>query len=191
MARRRRVTSRRKTGRQGLWIRQQIFQPQGFGNGLYTALIATPADWEREAAQTSNPKRGAGGTVLQRIIGSFQLSLNTTEGFSDANTFIEVMLWVQDAAFASLVSDSASFDTTFEGQRLLHYDIMTLDYQSYVSDITDELRMGGRIKWDLKSKARLADQAIGIALRLNYDPTQIAVNDQILGITSSVYVTTP
>ncbi len=179
-------------GRQGLWIRQSVFAPdlQQSTTGTFGELIATPVEWERENLTTTQPKEGAGQTRLERIIGSFMVSIEADEDAGFGALFIEYLIWVQGGEFANLISDSASFTTTFQQQRLLAYGVLDMKYANFVDDIAgDKVQFGLQKEVSVKAKARLANKAIGFAIRMNEDIN--AFQSVTVGFASSVYITTP
>lgn len=175
---------RRASGRQGMWLRQPAFNltQQVATVGLYSDLIYSASDWERNIQTITQPKR-AGGTRLE----SFNLEVNALANIvNTVGNFItpamEILLWVQPTAFVNYVTTNTAFDNVLldESSRVLWYQ--TAPWENGATNVGS----GGTITRNVfnsntkvlrKAKARLADQAIGLAVRLNFDVTTGVGND--------------
>jgi len=184
---------RSKMGRQGLWVRQPSFSwtVRSSGLGVASDLVITPANWERELQTGTQPKRGPGGPVLQRMFVHIAINYvytQATDGTLVAPA-VETLVWTQDAAFTTQVIDNSSFDDTVLDNRVLFYGLMKNGSQNVVAGTETVINWHTMI--DVKSKARMSGTSVGVAFRTNFDTADTGTVDfSSLGIVSS-YVTTP
>jgi len=184
--------SRMANGRQGLWLRQPAFSPtlQLASLGIFSDLVADPSDWERDDQIGVQTKKGRGQTRLERQFGEWDFALRFTNTTNPVIPSFEVMVWEQSSQFATIVTDNATFDTTLENNRILWYSTYPVNaaYRPGAADSTGYLY--GHARWDVKSKARLSDRAIGLAVRLGFDTA--AAGTATVPLANWVgYVTTP
>lgn len=184
-----RRTGRKVTGRQGLWLRQPGYSPllQETATGVYSDLVATPADWERDYSIGTQPMRGAGASRLERMFGQFHFLTTYDAGVSPPGSpMIELLVWEQSAQFATLVTDTGSFDDVLENQRVFWH----ATYPSLVTRTIDDSVMQGHCEFIVKSKSRLSDKSVGFAIRLGFS---VASGTRVTDVAAnwSGYVTTP
>jgi len=180
---------RRMNGRQGLWLRQPAFSPTEVEGalGTYADIVAQPSDWERNVQIGTQTMKGAGASRLERMFGQFHFSAVWDEPADrPVSPGIEVMVWDQSSEFASIVTGSASFDDVLENQRILWHKT----YQSVTRETKDRGVLDGTCEFEVKSKVRLADRSIGLAIRLGFDVDEgTRLTDVLANWTG--YVTTP
>ncbi len=185
--------SRMQKGRQGLWVRQPSFSwtVRSAGLGVASDLVITPNDWEREFQVGTQPKRGAGGPVLQRMFVKIGINFVYTQA-TDGTLIVpgvETLIWTQDAAFSTQVTSNTSFDDTLLDNRVLHYGLIGTKSQDVVAGT--EVTVNWMTDIEVKAKARLSQVSVGVAFRTNFDTASTgAVDFSSLGIVSS-YLTTP
>jgi len=137
--------------------------------------MVVPSDWEREdLAFTQVPNR-RGGPRLEAMYLSVVSNLNNTTG-NFAPVVPELLVYTQSSQFANIVTDNASFTATFQNQRVLMYDASSLRkdviYRPSAADgISYQYAAAG---WHLKSKVRLADTEVNVAVRHGVDVTAFA-----------------
>ena len=187
-----RTRTRMGNGRQGLWLRQPAFSPteQQASLGIFSDLVADPGDWERDDQIGVQTKKGRGQTRLERQFGEFSFALRFPNTVNPVIPAFEVMVWEQSSQFGTIVTDNATFDTTLENNRILWYSTYPVmaAYRPGGSDNTGYLY--GSARWDVKSKARLSDRSIGLAIRLGYDIDAAGTGTDTLANWVG-YVTTP
>lgn len=179
MRRRRRPFGRpsfagRRGGRRFFWYRDT---PSGLT--LREAATATHSDilidesfWQLQSSNLNDTQRG--GPRLERVIVDFGLAVHANTSFfepsGDGNIALipEFMLWVQSDQFITVVTSSASFDSTRDDERVLMDEIplhseMAWAVAPAASPVRHIRTIRGR--YETKVKARLADRAIGAAWR--------------------------
>lgn len=190
----RRRSTVRRMGRQGLWVRQPSFSwtSRSTALGVLSDLIVTPLDWERELQVGTQPKRGSGGPVLQRMFISAGMNFvynETTDGTVIAPA-AEMLIWTQSSEFGTQVVDNTTFDDTLLANRVLYYGLIKPSYHETVRDAARTVLNWSHVV-DVKAKARLSGVSVGVAIRMNFDVDSTGTVDfSTLGITSS-YLTTP
>lgn len=136
--------------------------------GTFSGEMVVPSDWEREAlAFTQVPDR-AGGPRLEAMY--LAVSVNTNDDGTYAPLSPELLVYTQSSQFANIVTDSTSFTATYQNQRVLMYDAAQLRidslYRPVIGGVTWQMATS---KWHLKSKCRLADTNVSVAVRLSVD----------------------
>lgn len=179
-------------GRQGIWLRQPAFSPtvQLASAGILGETVATPLDWEREESVVTQTKKGAGSTRLERQFGEFHFQLRFTDNTQPTIPSFEVMVFEQSDQFAFLVDTNATFDGVLANNRILWYSTYPVSVSYRPSGSDNQAYMFGTSRWDVKSKARLSDRSIGLAIRLGYD-TALAGTVTTTLANWVGYVTTP
>ncbi len=191
MARRRASRSRRfKMGRQGLWIRHEVFIPSNVVTAplLTEDAVVFPDQWERVSEDTSQPKYGAGGPVLQRVFGSCIWEIDEADS---ANTILapnfEVLVFIASTQEPAATA-AGDFAANLENQRVLHYSTMGPQVYARVPTATS-LRWNATLRFDSKAKARLAGNDVVVMTRCSESETASVTIRARLQV--SAYLTTP
>lgn len=185
MARRRRFRrsfAGKRAGRRYFWFRDT---PAGLtvreaASATHSDLLVDASFWDYQSTALNMTQRG--GARLERLIIDFGLYVDGDDSFwapaGDANIAIipEFMLFVQSDQFVTVVTSSATFDSTRDDERILMDEIPTF------ADNTKDLAPGGRSirgvrgRFETKVKARIADRAIGCAWRGFFDTGSANLN---------------
>lgn len=172
----------RKGGRRFFWYR---FTPSGVtlrqaSTATHSDIIVDEGFWQVQSAALNDQQRG--GPRLERFFVDYGLAVDGDDALwapsGDAliDLIPEFMVWKQSDQFATIVTDSASFDATREKQRII------MDEIPMEGGSTKDLAPGGRcIRWvrgryETKSKVRLSDGALGLAWRGLFNEGSVNVN---------------
>lgn len=176
--RQRRKYARRAPGK-SFWLRPPAFTitQRNTAEGVFSSVILTETDFEDPSAGLNDTAKGA--PVLERIILDVGFDLVVSEqyfqgaGFNQQTMLVEAMVSVQPDQYGVLVTDSLSFDTVLENQRIIGYNVMDWDMTSQVYFGADELAPRSQIRcrshFEPKSKVRLRETAVSVAIRTNMD----------------------
>lgn len=177
MARARRRWSRsyagKKGGRRFFWFR---LTPFGMAlvessTATHSALLISESSWQDPQANLNEQVRG--GPRLERLIVDYGLSVEgtptfwSTAGNGNLALIPEFMVWKQSDQFASVVTDSTSFDATRQDQRII---MDAVPVESENTHIYDSTSTGAGIRsvrgrYSTKTKVRLGDGSLGCAWR--------------------------
>ncbi len=175
-ARRRRNHSRRMRGTpqgKSFWIRPPSFaiSEQATSTGVFSDLILAPSDFEDPHAALNDTKRGA--PVVERLIVDvgFSQVVNGTYfaagGGAQVTMHVEAMVFMQSDQFATVITGSLAFDDVLENQRILGYAVM--DYTGSNDTVNAQNQIALHHVFEPKSRIRLREQAIGVAIRANFN----------------------
>lgn len=167
-----RVTSRARgqNGRERLWVQSTLgnISLVEAATGTFSGEMVVPTDWEREALAFTQVPNRAGGPRLEAMYLSVALNLNEDMTFAPASP--ELLVYSQSSQFANIVDSSTSFTAAFQNQRVLMYDAATMRKDALVRDVIGGVTWQfSASAWHLKSKCRLADTAVNVAVRLSLD----------------------
>lgn len=198
MPTRRRKSFRIRPGKAGkmFWIRPPFtdITLREAANGVYSDVILAPSDFEFPNVALNDTSRGA--PTLERLIVDLRYA-QVVDGtyfspgaFGQVTMLVEVMVFLQNDQFASLVTDSTSFDTVLENQRILGYEIMEWNMDQSVATTT-RLQIRCRSDIQSKTKVRMREQSVGVALRTNFDVANAAVLSTFPSVGQTFLVKTP
>jgi len=168
----------RGAGRQKIWVQSTAGTiPVGdTASGIFQGELITPADWERvDNAQTQPSIDAKGGARLEGMYLHMAMQLK-----ADSQNFEpvipEVMVWSQSNRFLPLVNSSAGFDTTMDQQRVLLYSFgdPVKSINGFTGSTTGLGSQTERMFFQVKSKAKLNDRSICVAVRTSIDTTLLA-----------------
>ncbi len=141
-------------------------------NGVFSSLILAETDFQDPSGDLNDTKKGA--PVLERIICDIGFAHLVSSaffepaGFNQVTMLVEAMLFTQSDQFASLVTDSVSFDSVLNNERILGYGIM--DYQGQISSLVNSRQQVAIHRtFEPKVRVRLREAAVGVAIRTNFD----------------------
>lgn len=80
---------------------------------------------------------------------------------------VEAMIWTQTDQFTTEVEGSNGFDLVLENERILGYNVMEWK-GSLTANIVDRMSIDCRSHFELRSRVRLREQAVGVAIRTNF-----------------------
>lgn len=200
MARRRfrRSFAGKRGGRKFFWFR---FAPFFIGlrqlsTATHSDLFLTESQWQDPTAEMNMAQKG--GARMERFICEFGLSLLGRSTFWDqagqANIAMipEFMVWKQSDQFATTVIDSASFEATREDQRVIMDqvpgEVTWQNYENLTSDNSIRTVYG---RYETKSKVRMADGALGVAWRGNYDEGSVTLEGYTDWFRPTILMSTP
>jgi len=192
-ARRRRSRGRtRSSGRQGLWVRHETFEPTDVVTGpKYTEdAVIFPDLWQREVQNLVNPKKGAGGALMMRAFGSVMWEIRQRDFVNTIQTPNYEVLIFAASTEEPAATQASDFLSNLESQRILFYEMTGGNYSQIVANNAGgATRWYGMLKFDIKVKARLSGQDIVLSTRCSETETvdvSIDVRAQF-----SAYLTTP
>ncbi len=196
---RRRFGQRRRkgVGRQGLWIRQPAFSPTEVQatTATFSDLVLTPDMWERAEQVGTQPKKGAGSAMLERIF--CQFSFIVTFDADSAGSFVipscEALCSMQSDQFANTIISNATFDASLENERVLWHENFNRTDSSFRESAggayVGQVQFSG--KFESKMKARLADRAVALSFKMDFDTGGTGISDVATTAIWTAYMTTP
>ncbi len=174
-ARRRGRFSRRMSSAKGktFWLRPPSFSitEQATSTGVFSDLILAPADFEDPQANLNDTKRGA--PVVERLVVDVGFSQVVNGTYFAAGSgaqvtmHVEAMVFMQSDQFATVITGSLAFDDVLENQRILGYGVM--DYTGSNDTVNAQNQIALHRVFEPKSRIRLREQAIGVAIRTNFN----------------------
>ncbi len=174
-ARRRGRFSKRMKSANGktFWLRPPSFaiSEQATSTGVFSDLILAPSDFEDPHTALNDTKRGA--PVVERLIVDigFSQTVNANYfaagGFGQVTMHVEALLFMQSDQFATVITGSLAFDDILENQRILGYGVM--DYTGSDDTTGAQNQIAVHRVFEPKSRIRLREQAIGVAIRTNFN----------------------
>ncbi len=189
--------ARKGSGRQGLWIRQPSFSPTEVQatTATFSDFVLDPTMWERTEQVGTQPKKGAGGAMLERIF--CQFSFIVTFDADTSGSFIipscEALCSMQSDQFVNTIVSNTTFDASLENERVLwHEEYARTDSnfrESAGGAFVGQVQFSG--KFESKMKARLADRAIAMSWTLGFDTGGTGISDVSATAIWSAYMTTP
>ncbi len=184
--------SRMTNGRQGLWVRHETFTPSDVVTApKYTEdAVIFPSLWEREVQDLTNPKRGRGGALMKRFMGSVNWEILQADDVSTVLTPVFEVLVFAASTEEPAASAAADFGANLESQRVLHYSMIGPDTFGVVANASATAsRWWATLRYDIKVAAKLPGQDIVLSTRCSESETAsvgIRVRAQV-----SSYLTTP
>ncbi len=174
-ARRRGRFSRRMKSANGktFWLRPPSFSisEQATSTGVFSDLILAPSDFEDPQANLNDTKRGA--PVVERLVVDVGFSQVVNGTYFAAGSgaqvtmHVEAMVFMQSDQFATVITGSLAFDDVLENQRILGYGVM--DYTGSNDTVNAQNQIALHRVFEPKSRIRLREQAIGVAIRTNFN----------------------
>ncbi len=173
--RRGRFSGRRKRADgHSFWLRPPSFNvtEREATTGTFSDLILAPSDFEDPNIALNDTKKGA--PIVERLVVQLGFSQQYTleyfnpAGFNQVTMHVEALLYMQSDQFAPLITTSAVFDDVLENQRILGYGVMPYSPTGNSSGSTRS-GLAVHMSFEPKSKIRLREQAIGVAIRTNFD----------------------
>ncbi len=147
-------------------------------NGVYSDVILAPSDFEEPNEALNDTSRGA--PSLERMIIDLRFA-QVVDGtyfspgaFNQVTMLVEAMVFLQPDQFATLVTDSTTFNTTLENQRILGYAIMEFNMDQSVATTT-RFQIRCDKMFGPKTKVRMREQSVSVAIRTNFDVGNAAV----------------
>lgn len=193
MAYRRRRSVRRGPrgpGRQKIWVHDQagtipLVAP---GNGIFAADLIVPSDWEREVTANAGPSKAMKGGA--RMEGMYlDLAFQFTNSSTPFAPLVpEIMLWQQSSGFLNLVSSQSTWNTTFQNQRVLLYTFANSPINGFTGSSSGLGSQTERARYQIKSKVRLNEMQIGLAVRVGVDVGAFDEATVIVGFRSLITV---
>ncbi len=193
--RRTRPRIRRRPGKM-FWIRPPFTDVtlRQAVNGVYSDIILAPNDFELPNEALNDTARGA--PTLERLIVDLRYA-QVVDGtyfspgaFGQVTMLVEAMVFLQNDQFASLVNDTASFDTVLQNQRILGYEIMEWNMDQSVATTTRlQIRCGSHI--EPKTTVKMREQSVGVAIRTNFDVGDAAVLSTFPSVGQTFLIKTP
>ncbi len=169
--------------------------------GTFSDIVLAESDYLNPSSNINETVKG--GPRLERAFIQAGAGMRTQDTFwtgGGSNEFqllFDSMLWVQSDQFATTVTTSALFDTTLNHERILAYGThktpMKVQPGFYASnDLTSaQIQMWTEYEVDIKSKARLADRALGFATRMSFDLSDTNVLADWAWVTTTFLVSVP
>ena len=174
--RRRRNYSKRAAKALGhsFWLRPPAFSLtlRQAAAGVFSDVILTESDFMDPSIGLNDTKKVA--PVLERIVTDvgFDQTVNgnyfAPAGFGQVTMLVEAMLFTQADQFLTTVQSSLDFDQVLANNRILGYAVMEWNMDGY--SVTSSLStVRCRKHFEPKSRVRLREQAVGVAIRTNFD----------------------
>lgn len=182
MAARRRRGFRRSARAPGksFWLRPPFTDVtlQQSSNSVYSDVILAPSDFEDPHQALNDTKKGA--PVIDRLIVDVRYAqvVNgnyfSPASFAQVTMLVEAMVFLQNDQFATLVTDSTSFDVVLENQRILGYALM--EWRMDVSTTGGErMQINCTKEFTPKTRIMLREQSVAVAIRGNFDSSDASV----------------
>lgn len=179
----RRSFAGKRAGRRFFWFRFTPFAltVQATANAVHSDILLQESDYYDPSDDLNEAQKG--GARLERIIVDFGLAINAEAAFfgagGDAQFALipEFMIWKQSDQFASIVTNSTSFDSTRANQRIIMDEVPAGEREFGKWDAAgDSLIRSVQGRYESKSKVRLADAALGVAWRGLFDTGSANLN---------------
>lgn len=153
-----------------MWFRFEAFTlAQRTTNPLVLSdILLDESEWQNPQANVNDAQRG--GARLERLIVEAGLNIEAaaawsqTSGNANIAYIPELLIWKQSDQFGTIVTDDASFDQTVSNQRVICNQMMMEKSPVPIPGTNDLIRVA-QTRYETKSKVRLADSALGVAIR--------------------------
>ncbi len=188
---------RKGSGRQGLWIRQPSYSPTlvEASTATYSDIVLDPSMWERAEQVGTQPKKGAGGAMLERLF--CQFSFIVTFDADSAGSFVipsaECLCSMQSDQFANVIVGTTTFNASLENERVLWHEEYARTDSSFRESaggaFVGQVQYSG--KFESKMKARLADRAVTQSWTLGFDTAGTGISNVSQTAVWTAYMTTP
>ncbi len=168
------------------WLRPPAFSVslQEAANGVFSSILLNEADFSDPSLALNDTMKGA--PILERIVCNIGYDQIISEqyfspaGFNQVTMLVEAMLFTQDDTFATTVTDTTTFDAILENNRILGYEVMKWDMAAGTDYVTNTLTAGQsqvrcRAEIAPKSRVKLREKSVGMAIRTNFDTANAAV----------------
>ncbi len=164
--------ARRSAPGKSFWLRPPAFTitERQQSNGVFSDLVLTESDFINPSIALNDTKRGA--PVIERLIIDIGFAQTFNQNYFDPAQFgqvtmlVEAMVWTQNDTFVSHVTDSATFDSVLQNQRILGYGVM--DYTG-ARDVTGAInQMSLHRTFEPRVKVKIREMAVGVAIRTNF-----------------------
>jgi len=201
MARRRfrRTFAGKKGGRKFFWFRFTPFAltVRQTSTATHADILLDEADWANPQETLNTTQRG--GARLERFIIDYGLSIEATKAFwhnaGGANIAMipEFMVWKQSDQFQTVVTDTGTFTSTRNNERII-MDEIPKERTFCNADGTAANPQCFRTvmgHYETKSKVRLADGALGIAWRGLFDTGETGLNGYTDWVRPTILMSTP
>lgn len=182
----------KKNGRNYFWIRLENFAltSRDTADGVYGDYVLSEDNYQNPSAGLNETRKG--GPRLERMFGHLSFAAQVEGSFIDSNPemLCDCMVFTQTDQFVFSIGDTAGFDTTLANQRILSFG--TARFNGMVvspGSVNDTVIQRVRYDFDIKSKARLAEMSIGVALRANFDLANLG--NSLASCQTTMLVSTP
>lgn len=179
MARSYKRSSRKRSRPPGksFWMRPPVFAvdlKQSSG-GVYSSIILTEDDFQAPASSLNDTQKGA--PILERLVCTMGYDQIIAEGYFDpagnnqVTMLVEAMVFTQEDQFATLVTDSTSFESVLENNRILGYEMMSWNMSEVYAPTpaTPRQQVRCRSTFAPKSRVRLREKSVAVAIRTGFN----------------------
>lgn len=179
MARKRRSMFRKgRTPGKTFWLRPPAFSVAlvGGSSSIYSTIILDESDFQEPSTQLNDTKAGA--PILERIVCELGYAQQVSDqyllpaGFNQVTMHFEMMMWVQSDQFASIVVNGSTFDDVLANERILGYAVADFSVDRVAGS---QVMMSCRQTFAPRTKVRLREAAVGVAMRGNFDVADASV----------------
>ncbi len=155
------------------WYRPPSFSltERNAGSGVFSSLLLVEADFQDPSDELNNTVQGS--PVLERIIAdiSFAQVYNDNyfapAGFNQVTCHVEALIHTQSNPNTPDITNSTTFNNALKRDRILGYGIMKFDANEAI--VADQNMMDLSITFSPKTKFRLREKAVAVAIRTNFD----------------------
>lgn len=160
----------RKSGK-SFWIRTPptSLTQQATASGVFSDLILTELDFQDPTLMLNDTVRGA--PVVERMIIKLGYAQIVDVNYFDPAMFgqvtmnVEGLIFTQSDQFVSVITNSTTFDTTLQNQRIMGYGVMP--WSEFGDARQSKIHISTEINFEPKSKVALREMALGVAIRTN------------------------
>lgn len=202
MARRRRFTrsfAGKKGSRRFFWFRFTPFSLalQEAATATHSTILLNEADYYDPTNTLNETQRG--GPRLERMIMQYGLSVEANTNFlfgtgsGQTAQIPEFMVHKQNDQFATVVTDSASFDSTRENHRVIMDEVaIHNDGPHRMTDGPPPTYIRTTVgEYETKSKVRLADGALVVSWRGFFNTADAALNEYTDWVRPTMLISLP
>lgn len=178
--RRRRSFARRGAPGKTFWLRPTVFDVtvRDTTDGVFSDIILAESDFQSPSAALNDTMKGA--PVLERLIVDCEYNQTVDNTYFDpagngqVTMLVEAMVFTQEDQFVSTVTDTTTFDTVLENNRILGYQVMEFSlytgvYYGSTAINTVRTQCHCHAHFEPKSRVKLRERSVAVAYRTNMD----------------------